>query len=123
MSANDPLPWWGTVALIAAYLGFTIVYLGSADGQFDATGHLLGRDFMVFWSAAVLTAQGHLLDLFDAIAFREFQAELFARELPIHQWSHPPQMLFIVLPFAPLPYLWALAAWSLLTVGADYAAG
>ena len=72
----------------------------------------------MFWSSAVLTAQGQLLDLFDPVVFQALMADLFAHEVPNYAWAHPPQMLFFILPFGQLSYLWALAAWSLLTLSA-----
>lgn len=58
--------------------------------------------------------QGHALDLFDPVRLDALQDDLFGRVLPIRPWVHPPPMLLMVLPFASLPYAWALGAWSLL---------
>ena len=69
---------------------------------------------MVFYSAAAVATQGHLLDLFHPIVFDALQDELFGRSLSMQPWVHPPPTLFVVLPFAFLPYPWALAAWSML---------
>ena len=109
----------GSGALIALYVVFAFTYLKSSDGLLDASGHLIGLDFMVFWSVGVLTEQGHLLDLFDAASLHALQENLFGQELPVKPriWTHPPPMLFIALPFAQLPYLWALIAWSVLFLG------
>ena len=71
---------------------------------------------MVFYSAAALATQGHLLDLFHPMVFDALQDELFGRSLSIQPWVHPPPMLFMVLPLAYLPYAWALAIWSSLAL-------
>ena len=112
------LAWIANVSVFALFVYFVFGYISSADGLVDQYGRIIGRDFVVFWSTAVLTAQGHLFQIYDPAAFRALLAELFAGDVPKYAWVHPPHMLFFVLPLAKLPYLWALAAWSLLTYGA-----
>ena len=73
---------------------------------------------MVFWSSAVLAAQGHQLELYDPVVFQASMTALFSHDVPDYVWVHPPQMLFFILPFGQSSYLSALAAWSLLTLGA-----
>ncbi len=106
------------IVLTALYVLFAVVYLRSADGLFDGTGNVIGRDFINLWSAGTLSATGHLIDIFDYAAYHPLQEQLFGRELPPHNWSYPPHMLLIAAPLAWLPYIWALALWSLLTLGA-----
>ncbi len=106
------------IVLTALYVLFAVVYLRSADGLFDGTGNVIGRDFINLWSAGTLSATGHLIDIFDYAAYHPLQEQLFGRELPPHNWSYPPHMLLIAALLAWLPYIWALALWSLLTLGA-----
>lgn len=108
--------WVANIALLAWYFHFLHGHFMATDGLFEETGRPIGRDFVVFWSSAVLTAAGHVLDLFDPEAWRALTAGLFNREVPRYAWAYPPQMLFFILPLAQLPYLGAWGAWSLATL-------
>ena len=105
-------------ALAGFYVWFSVEYLMSADGVFDATGHAIGRDFINQWTAGTLATTGSGLEIFDVETCRPMQAELLGREIPPHNWSYPPHMLLVAVPFAQLPYLWALALWTALGLGA-----
>ena len=103
--------------LLAALLGYVgFAYLKASEGLLDSTGHVVGLDFMVFWTAGVLVEQGHLMELFDAARFHALQEGLFASDLPVKPriWAHPPPMLLLTPPLAQFPYAWALAGWSVL---------
>ena len=107
------------VVLAASYGALGFVYLVTAEPPFDATGHLIGRDFINPWTASQhLAAGGHLPDLFDHTTYRPLQEALFGRDLPPHGWSYPPHFLLIAASVAGLAYLPALATWSLVTIGA-----
>lgn len=108
--------------LLALWVGYAVWLFGTADGLFDANGKPLGRDFVVFWSVAVLTGDGQLPGLYDPVVFQARTAALFAREIPYYAWAHPPQMLLVVLPLGLAPYLWALGAWSLAGLAAYWLA-
>ena len=105
----------GTLLLTALLALFIFwVSLDGSQGHFDSAGLPIGRDFMTFWSVAVLAAEGSVLDLFDPVAVQALWAERFAPwDATGNSWAYPPQMLFVIAPLASLDYLWALAAWSL----------
>ena len=106
-----------SVVLATLYVLIASAYMLTAEGIFDITGHVVGRDFINLWSAGTLSATGHLHDIFDHETYHRLQEQLFGRELPFHNWSYPPLMLLIAVPVAWLPYACALALWSLLTLG------
>ena len=110
--------WIVNVALLVWFVQYALGYLESTDGLFNEDGRPTGGDFVVFWTSAVLTAQGQLFDLYNPVVFRALMADLFSHEMPNYTWVHPPQMLFFILPFGQTSYLPALAAWSGLTLGA-----
>ncbi|MDE0036512.1 MAG: glycosyltransferase family 87 protein [Gammaproteobacteria bacterium] len=113
------LAWVGNVAFLAAIGSYLFDYVQGIDGMFEAgTDNIVGRDFTVFWSGAVLTAAGRLAELYDPVAFQAAMGGLFAYDALYYTWTHPPHALFAVFPLAALPYLWALAAWSLAGVAA-----
>ena len=105
-------------ALLVWFVKLALSYLESTDGLFNENGRPTGADFVVFWTSAVLAAQGQLFDLYNPVVFQALMADLFSREMPDYAWVHPPQMLFFILPFGQSSYLSALAAWSGLTLGA-----
>ena len=110
--------WIVNAALLVWFVQYALSYFESADGLFNEDGRLTGGDFAVFWTSAVFTAQGQLFDLYNPVVFRALMADLFSHEMPNYAWVHPPQMLFFILPFGQSSYLPALAAWSVLTLGA-----
>ncbi|MCY4097186.1 MAG: glycosyltransferase family 87 protein [Rhodospirillales bacterium] len=108
------LAWVGNLAFLAVIGSYLFTYFQAVDGMFEeGTGNVMGRDFVVFWSGAALSAGGQLAVLYDPEAFQAALGRLFAYDAPYYTWTHPPHMLFVVHPLAGLPYLWALAAWSL----------
>ena len=108
--------WWA-IPMGVAYVAFASVYLGTSDGLFDASGHLVGRDFVTLWAGGVLAAQGHLAELSAPETFRKLLGDLFDRTIPPHNWPFGPHMLLLVVPLGVMPYPWALVVWSLATLG------
>lgn len=108
--------------LLVFYAVFSAVYFGSAQGNFDSTGHAVGRDFVNIWTAGVLTWRGDFATIFDIAAFQGAQEDLLGDTFPLHIWSYPPPALFYALPFGTMPYLWAYAAWNVVTLGLFLAA-
>lgn len=108
------------VALLAiclaldGYNGF--IYLGSfREGIFDFARRPIGRDFVNYWTAGVAVFDGMVPQIFDIGPFHAYQERLFGQSFALHNWSYPPHMLLLVWPLGLLPYLWALAAWSIVT--------
>lgn len=116
---NDTVLCVFVLAACLAYNCYTlIVYLQSFDhGLFDFAWRPIGRDFINYWTAAVAVSEGLIPLIFDVDRFHFYQEGLFGIEFSDHSWSYPPHMLLIVWPFGQLPYLWALAAWTLLFLG------
>jgi len=83
---------------------------------FDRSGHILGRDFINYWTASILFHSGRLPEVFDLGLFQQMQQFLTDRDYPFHLWSYPPTALFVALPFGGLPYLWAFCLWSVVTL-------
>ncbi|MCY4121388.1 MAG: glycosyltransferase family 87 protein [Acidobacteria bacterium] len=109
-----------SATLLALFGVVTFDYLRASEGLIDASGHVVGWDFMVFHSSGVLAEQGRLADLFDQDRFHASTEELFAHELPLKPriWPYPPPMLLVTVPFGRLPYLWSLTAWSAIFLAA-----
>jgi alpha-1,2-mannosyltransferase len=91
-------------------------FFSSETWPFDRNGYILGRDFINYWTASILYHAGRLSEVFDLGLFHQMQQHLMGRDYPPHLWSYPPTALFVVLPFAGLPYLWAFASWITVTL-------
>lgn len=102
----------GGVAVVLA--AFCAHYLSQLSGLFDASGHPLGRDFMVYWTAAKLAAEGQLLQILDVEGFHRHQLALMGGAFPLHPWPYPPVLLLLIRPLAWLPYLPAYLTWAVL---------
>ena len=109
--------WWA-IPMGMGYVAFATAYFGTSEGLFDVSGHVVGRDFVTLWCGGVLTAGGHLAELSDPERFRALLGDLFGRTIPPHNWPYGPSMLLLAVPLGLMPYPWALAVWSLATLGA-----
>ena len=109
---------------VASWL--VLAWLHAVPGLFDRFGTLRGVDFLQFYAAGWLVANGRAWQLYDWDAF--------ARTLPalvpgigdlLYLPVYPPQLALAFAPFGRLSYLPALAAWTLasaaLYIGAVWA--
>jgi len=83
----------------------------ATTGTLDREGHIKGQDFAQFYVLGQIAAEHASTDLysFDALAARldRLVPQYEVRFPPVH----PPQVALFFTPFAPLPYLDALAIW------------
>ena len=103
------------LALAAIYCAFASNTYADAQGLYDGLGVLIGRDFVVYWTASVLTLKGQVASLFDLGQFTGLQRELVGATVDGYPWLYPPQALLYILPLGLLPYLWSYALWSVAT--------
>jgi hypothetical protein len=92
--------------------------VGGVNGLQDASGNVVGRDFVNYWSGARLAMEGGIATVFDTEAFHGAQERLLGFEFAPHYWSYPPHLLLLLRPLATLDYLPALALWVGGTLGA-----
>ncbi len=87
------------------YLLAAIAVVASSTAFIDVFGKPLGADFITFWSASLLTLQGHAADAFDV--HRIFAAQQIAvpADQRIFLWHYPPTFQLVAAPLALLPYL------------------
>lgn len=92
----------------------------SRDGV-DLSGHPIGTDFISFWSAGRLLANGAAPAApYDHRLLGAIQAATFhGADIGFTPFPYPPVFLLVCLPFGALPYASALAIW-LTTTGAAY---
>ena len=104
------------LAILCFYGVFAYTNYAGAEGLHDNEGILLGRDFVVFWSASVLALDGQISQIFDFAAFHAAQERLIGGEVPLYPWLYPPHALFTILPLGLLPFLWSYLLWSVATL-------
>jgi len=89
-------------------------------GVYNKTGLSMFEDIGQYWAAAHLVLQGHPAGPY--VEALQSQSELQVYRSAIYQpFLHPPIFLLLLLPFGMLPFLWAVAAFTLVT-GAAYLA-
>jgi hypothetical protein len=93
----------------AAFLGF-----GGRDAP--------NVDFIVYWTAAELTADGDASLAYNPEAFEARQVEAVGEQADGFPWIYPPVAFLLVLPLALLPYGAAFGAWLAVTGGVLFAA-
>ena len=113
--------WLWELSVVAWALLVSYFTLGRR-GHLDWLHHAIGRDFINAWTAGQLTLRGQVADIFWPPLFLAHERALFDARLPFHFWSYPPPNLFLTLPLGLLPYMPALAAWTLAGLAALYAA-
>jgi hypothetical protein len=104
---------------IAAYLLTYLLQVSAMHGIVDWRGLPIGADFVNSWGGSHLALSGHPEQVYNFAAIHAAEeAAVHAHSDKVFGWYYPPTFLLIVLPLALVPYLWALAAWSLTTLGA-----
>lgn len=80
----------------------------------DGSSLIIGRDFVNLWMygrAALGADPGRWYDL---ASYHAALRDLLGMELNGQNWSYPPTVMWLAAPFGALPYLVALAAWSVI---------
>ena len=86
------------------------------NGLSRFTGILPEWDFANLWSGGKLASQGMVQTLLDPEAYRAWLREVFTPDLPDREWSYPPTMLLLSVPFAQLSLTAAFLVWTLGTL-------
>jgi hypothetical protein len=99
------------VALAGAFCLFDL-YRKTAAGWTDGDGRPIGDDFVNYFSGAYLALHQRVAEIYQWPAYHAFQEQLVGAAVsPNYNYSYPPVLLVLTLPFALLPYLPALGAW------------
>jgi alpha-1,2-mannosyltransferase len=104
---------------LAAYLLTYILWMRATHRMVDQEGTAIGADFINSWGGSYLALWGHPRQVFDpAMMLLAERAAVGGQNLHLVAWFYPPTFLLIVLPFALVPYIWALAGWTVATLTA-----
>jgi len=86
-----------------------------AVGVADPAGRQLGSDFMNFWSGARLAASQPWL-AYEPGRFNDFAKSLLGDLAEVKLYSYSPVAMLLTWPLAALPFLPALALWTVLGI-------
>ena len=104
----------GAQLLLALFLIFWAIWFFRFLGTDDEAG-IPNVDFIVYWTAAKLGAEGESTAAYDPATFEARQIEAVGDEANGFPWLYPPVAFILVLPLALLSYGAAFAAWLLAT--------
>jgi alpha-1,2-mannosyltransferase len=76
----------------------------------------VGGDFMNLWTAARMTLDGRLVEVYESASFVSHQWSLFGTSPEFRLWAYPPHSLLLIWPFGLLPYGVSLLLWSALGI-------
>ena len=82
----------------------------------------LGHDFVAFWAAAELYAEGGAARLYDLAAYAALQAEVSVRP-GLLLWHYPPHYLWLLTPLAGLSFSVGFAVFTAVNLAALVAVG
>ena len=108
----------GAQLLLALFLIFWAIWFVRFLGTGDEA-EVPNVDFIVYWTAAKLGAEGDSTAAYDPATFEARQTEAVGDEANGFPWVYPPVAFILVTPLALLPYGAAFAAW-LLAAGAIF---
>lgn len=74
-------------------------------------GQTVGRDFAIFWSAAVLFWHGEVATLFDLALFQVALDRMMGEALAFMPFPYPPHAILVLWPLGLLPFAPALLCW------------
>ncbi|MDQ3075032.1 MAG: DUF2029 domain-containing protein [Pseudomonadota bacterium] len=115
--ARGQLVMLARIAPIMA-IAYLVMWLWLIDPGFpiprDGTELVVGRDFLNFWIAGRHAWDSDPGQYYDLLTYQRAMAPLVGPGYPGQIWSYPPAVLLIAAPFGLLPYLPALAVWSMI---------
>lgn len=104
--------------LLAVYTAAAIGIVATSTSLIDIFGKPLGYDFITFWSASLLTLQGHAADAFDVHKIYAAQRIAVPAGDSIFLWHYPPTFQLLAAPLALLPYLLSYLVFTGVTLAA-----
>lgn len=106
-------PWLIGGVLWAGWLASILL----GQGNMDLNGHLIGTDFVAFYTAGKIILSGQADRLYDLELARSIQMEIYGGPTDnFNPYLNPPLFALLVAPFALLPYPWAPALWMCLGI-------
>jgi hypothetical protein len=111
-NASSRLGWPLTLASAFALTIVSFTVWGFGTMVF----HPKGVDFVSFWAAGRMVAEGHAVQAYDILAHRRVELAV-APDTGLMPFPYPPPFLALMAPLAILPFALAFIVWVLLTGG------
>ncbi|MCB9795827.1 MAG: DUF2029 domain-containing protein [Alphaproteobacteria bacterium] len=89
----------------------------TGPGLQDRGGNPVGGDFVTFYAAGSLVAEGRAPEAYDVDAIHASENRAIGAEMNVYAWHYPPTALLAVRPLAALPFGVALGGWLALSLG------
>jgi len=110
---------WAAVLLFVAY---GAVYVATLDfGHLiprDGKMHVIGRDFLNFWMYGRAAFEANPGQYYDLRTYWAAADAVTGPGYPPQLWSYPPSVMLLAAPFGMLPYMGALAIWTVIGIAA-----
>jgi hypothetical protein len=101
-------PWLIGGALWAGWLLNILI----GKGNTDLAGHLVGTDFVAFYTAGKIILMGRSPELYSLELAHTIQQQLYGGfSLNFNPYLNPPHYALLMAPFAWIPYPWAPLIW------------
>jgi alpha-1,2-mannosyltransferase len=95
----------------ALWAGWVISLL-AGPGNTDAAGHLIGTDFVAFYTAGKILLQQRSMDLYNLELAHQIQQPLYSQPSEnFNPYLNPPFYAWLFIPFALLPYPFSPLLW------------
>ena len=95
----------------ASWIGWLISLL-AGKGNTDLAGHLIGTDFVAFYTAGKIILMGRSPELYSLELAHSIQQGLYGvSSLNFNPYLNPPHYALWMVPFALIPYPWAPLIW------------
>ncbi|MCB9742769.1 MAG: DUF2029 domain-containing protein [Alphaproteobacteria bacterium] len=101
--------------LLYVFIGGWWVLTG--PGLHDRGGNPVGGDFVTFYAAGQLVAEGRPEAAYDLEAIHATEQAALQAEMNVYAWHYPPAALLGVRPLALFPFGVALGGWLLISLG------
>lgn len=105
------------IAVVAMAINLMAIAKWIWQWQFTDLGFLpAGLDFIAYWTASLMAADGRAAMAYDLNAFFAAQKLAVPTVPGLLTWQYPPGFLLLLLPLSLLPYLPAYLAWTASTL-------
>lgn len=107
------LAWFALLFAVTAY-GKYVHTVATADGLFTSFGPMVGGDFVVFRTGALVSSKAQMIANYNIETFAaSLRAEYPGHGTMMFAWPYPPPMYFLVRPLRSLSFVTSYVVWEL----------
>lgn len=108
----EPLRLIARCWIVIAAIAYVVDLVGRARvGPTDGIRDPFGADFINYWSGAYLALHSRAAEVYNFVAFHDFETSLIGSQIDFYHYSYPPVLLLLTAPLALVPYVPALFVW------------